>query len=147
MVRVSLNRLSVTCTRPTSPSADHFALGLKHEDEPLTVNEASRAAPDEPVATVEAEQIQTSPGIDVASLPIYERDVSVDDVLYSQQSCGVAFGRGTTLRQLVEELHAGSRNPLASPVLKLELIQRGDRNSNLPSFSHRFDVGADSRLL
>ena len=80
-------------------------------------------------------------------MPIYERDVSVDDILCSHQAGGVAGGRRTTLRQLVEELHARSRNPLASTFLKLELIQRGEPDSMLPSFTHRIDVGADCRLL
>ena len=80
-------------------------------------------------------------------MPIYERDVSVDDILCSHQAGDVEVGRRTTLRQLVEELHARSCNLHASTFLKLELIQRGEPDSMFPSFTPRIDVGADCRLL
>ena len=109
------------------PNANYSRLGLDYRAEPSTVDEVSHIASDEPLLIVEAEQIQTNPGINLASLPMHERVVSVDDILYSQPSCGVAFKEGNTLRQLVEELHSGMHNPLTAPFLKLELIQRKDK--------------------
>ena len=54
------------------------------------------------------------------------RTVSVDEIFHSQQSCGITFTFGGTLRQLVEELHSGLHNPLSAPFLLLEVVQYDD---------------------
>ena len=104
-------------------SVDDYRWRLEQLMETPTL-EMSRNALVATAATTEAEQIQTDLRMQIGSLPMSDRIVSIDNLLYSQQSCGVTFRDGSPLRQLVEELHSGLHDPLTSSFLQLEVIHR-----------------------
>ena len=54
-------------------------------------------------------------------------NIPVDEVSYTQESCGKYFKDGRSLQQLVEELAEGKHDPLTSPFLCLEAVRKRTR--------------------